>query len=131
MLIEGFKGRTVSTGDKVRIYRNLNNKKWSVRAMNGEFKNKVVAHLDTVTLVDAKFIVSEASRQRVCTEKRKNVHAYAQGIIESFSAIEATECSDFITYDPYRSGFFCHEDALDNTIDEAAQLNFIPHRVFI
>lgn len=131
MLITGFKGRTVSTGDKVRIYRNLNNKKWSVRAQTGEFKNKVVAHLDELTLTDVTFIVSLAGMRRVQSEKRKNVHAYAQGIIESFESVSACQDSEFVTYDPYKGSFFYHEEDQSNAIFDAPKLNFIPHRVFL
>lgn len=45
--------------------------------INGQWK--VVAHVETAYLENVKFKVSEAGRQRVLKNKRKNVHAYIYG----------------------------------------------------
>lgn len=67
-------------GLKVDIYWNVNRACYSVRTrQNGS--TKVVAHVSEVNLTDVTFVVSEAGRQRVLREHRKNVHAYVRGTI--------------------------------------------------
>lgn len=64
---------------RVRVYYNLSRSVWSIKAMEGEFKGKVIGYAHSVLLRDAHTVVSEASRQRVLREQRKNVHAYIDG----------------------------------------------------
>ena len=62
----------------VRIYFNIRTKMLSVQTkVNGQWK--VTAHQFTAYLQNAKFKVSEAGRQRVLKQKRKNVHAFVMG----------------------------------------------------
>ncbi len=65
------------------VYRNLNDKCWSVKALEGPNKGRVVLHARYVAVSgrDGGFQVSEAGRQRVLQEKRKNVHAGVVGSI--------------------------------------------------
>lgn len=131
MVIQGFKDRTVSIGEKVRVYRNLNNGKWSVRAMTGEYKGKVVAHLDSLTLTDIVFVISVAGRARVLREGRKNVHAFAMGILSSDEAIPLNSNSNVITYDPYRSGFFYSVSSADEALTDMGKLCFSEGKAYI
>ena len=105
---------------KCFIYRNLNDGCWSVKALEGPHKGRVVYHAQAVTLSgdsryvsqdDIEFKVSEAGRQRVLREKRKNVHAgivgypyYAVNVTlrypDAVPAREVFECQD--DYDPSR-----------------------------
>lgn len=64
---------------KVFVYRNLHTGKWSVKALEGAFKGKVIAHVEAIEILGAELKVSEAGRQRVLREKRKNVHAGVAG----------------------------------------------------
>ena len=85
---------------KVFIYRNLHKKCWSVK----DWKTKlVIAHLDELILSDCEFKVSEAGRQRVLKEKKKNVHAGVLGYI-------TTDCINCfwqqVTYNPHRMESF-------------------------
>ncbi len=66
---------------KAFIYYNLQSAKWSIKALDGEFKGLVIGHADGVQLGASVFKVSEAGRQRVLKEKRKNVHAGVEGDI--------------------------------------------------
>jgi hypothetical protein len=66
---------------KVYVYYNLHKKCWSIKALSGSSKGRVVAHADAVELMDCEFRVSEAGRQRVIREKRKNVHAGVAGTL--------------------------------------------------
>lgn len=70
---------------RVFVYFNLHKKVWSVKALDGRNKGRVIAHADKVLLRDATFKVSEAGRQRVIREKRKNVHAGVVGTLEAFT----------------------------------------------
>lgn len=66
----------------VYCYRNLHASKWSIRALSGPLAGKVIAHADAVMLSDVTFLVSEAGRQRVIREGRKNVHAGVHGVLD-------------------------------------------------
>lgn len=61
---------------KVRVYRNLHKKCYSVKQ-----DGLVKCHADQVTLLEVKFIVSKAGQKRVRDEKKKNVHAYLEGYV--------------------------------------------------
>ena len=61
---------------KVRVYRNLHKDCFSVKQ-----DGLVRCHADHVTLQDCKFIVSKAGQKRVRDEKKKNVHAFVEGLL--------------------------------------------------
>jgi hypothetical protein len=87
---------------KVRVYRNLHKKCLSVQAMvNGRWK--VIDHVDQIALVDVSFKVSQAGRERVLREKRKNVHAFVCGTIATFPiALQGRK----VSYNPYKTDTF-------------------------
>ena len=60
--------------ERVYVYRNLHQDTWSLRA-----RGRVIAHEDTVVLLNAEFRVGEKSRQRAVREKQRNVHAFVVG----------------------------------------------------
>jgi hypothetical protein len=60
---------------KVFVYWNLPKECWSVKALNGTRKGKVIYHAEQVRVANPVGKVSEAGRQRVLREKCKNVHA--------------------------------------------------------
>ncbi|CAB5156012.1 hypothetical protein UFOVP149_43 [uncultured Caudovirales phage] len=64
---------------KVFVYFNLHRKCWSIKALEGAHKGRVIEHADEVSLDGPVFKVSEAGRQRVLREGRKNVHAGVVG----------------------------------------------------
>lgn len=63
---------------RYEVYKNLHNGKWSIRDAESKL---VVGHAKALELVEAEFKVSEAGRQRVLRERKKNVHAYIRGIV--------------------------------------------------
>lgn len=69
--------RTIDGTKNVRVYRNLNNKKLSIKQ-----GNLVVGYSDEILLLNVKPIISKKGRERVLIEKRKNVHAYLEGEIQ-------------------------------------------------
>ena len=88
---------------KVDVYFNLHKKTLSVR-----HKGKVVHHSDYVKILNPKFVVSEAGRQRVLREKRKNVHAFVRGELVSLvnDPKDSAENLQTITYNPYKYNTF-------------------------
>ena len=64
---------------RVFVYFNLHRKCWSIKAMEGPSKGRVIGHADAIALDRAEFRVSQAGRQRVLREKKKNVHAGVVG----------------------------------------------------
>lgn len=93
---------------KVFVYFNLHRKLFSVRALEGDRKGLVIAHRDYVALTDVTFKVSEAGRQRVLRERKKNVHAGAVGQWTD-DTIELTDPLA-VTYNPYKYSTFVIAD---------------------
>jgi len=91
---------------KTEVYYNLHKHCLSVR-----FNGKVVAHTPAITLDDVTFRVSEAGRQRVLKQKRKNVHAFISGkwdgVLRAGSIKNIIpENSVEVTYNPYKYSSF-------------------------
>lgn len=98
---------------RVFVYFNLHRKCLSVKALEGERKGRVIAHADSVELVNATFKVSQAGRQRVLRERRKNVHAGVVGTMTNlpahYSTIHIAEALYTpVKYNPYRFDSFVH-----------------------
>jgi len=98
---------------RVFVYFNLHKKCFSIKALEGDLKGRVIAHSDTVLLEGCKLMVSEAGRQRVLREKRKNVHAGVSGTWINYCTNRANNAFDFIsmigrqvTYNPYKYASF-------------------------
>ena len=69
-------------------------------------KRKVVGYASSILMRDVVFKVSEKSRQRVISSKRKNVHAFAEGIIIEKDVTKPFSLTKIITYNPYKFGYF-------------------------
>jgi hypothetical protein len=93
---------------KVFVYYNLHRKLWSIKALEGDNKGKVIAHRHDVVLHKPKAKVSEAGRQRVLREQRKNVHAGLVGEWMDQKILQAE--GDLITYNPYKYTTFVYAD---------------------
>ena len=96
---------------RVMVYFNLRKKCLSVKALEGDNKGRVIAHTDSVELIGAHFKVSQAGRQRVLREKRKNVHAGVVGWLTNlpahYSTIHIAEAMYTpIKYNPYKFDSF-------------------------
>lgn len=64
---------------RVFVYYNLHKHCFSVKALEGPAKGLVILHTQRIWLEQARFKVSQAGRQRVLRERRKNVHAGVEG----------------------------------------------------
>ena len=99
----------------VQVYRNLNKKLhegdhgpvYSVRGDDGLVKR----HTCHIALRDCTLRVGGKGNERVRDEKRKNVHAYVQGV-DSSTNIDCTWIYDSvpITYNPYKHKTFVRKD---------------------
>jgi hypothetical protein len=101
------KGRRAMTTDglKVFVYFNLHRKLWSIKALEGPMKGRVIDHQRQVYLERCTFKVSEAGRQRVLRERKKNVHAGVVGYLSSTKANHIVPPGGFsipIVYNPYK-----------------------------
>jgi hypothetical protein len=95
---------------KVFVYFNLHKKCFSVKALTGENKGRVIQHTDDIALLLPEFKVSEAGRQRVLREKQKNVHA---GVVGWLDVSECSMNKDYYTqvkYNPYKYYSFVTND---------------------
>lgn len=91
---------------KVRVYYNLHKNMLSVQS-KVESGWRVIAHEESVALRDVRFKVSEAGRQRVIKEKKKNVHAFIEGTMVQGN--ERISADTPVSYNPYRGPFFYSE----------------------
>ena len=92
---------------RVFVYRNLHKNCWSVKALEGENKGRVIRHAQSVMLSNCTFKVSEAGRQRVLRERSKNVHAGVVGqLVSSDVDVVYMPHSVPVTYNPYKYSTF-------------------------
>lgn len=126
---------------KVFVYRNLQRNCWSVKALDGHNKGRVVLHCTAIQLEDAKFTVSEKGRQRVILEKQKNVHAGVVGMLSSanvvserypvmpnkrtiYEAFVVNEDHGMATYNPYKGPHFTDVDTGDAILGTGYSVTF-------
>lgn len=111
---------------KVFVYFNLHKKMFSIKALEGERKGLVIGHCDELTLFNATFKVSQAGRQRVLRERKKNVHAgvvgFWKGCLDSFNV----NCKTPVTYNPYKYDSFVY--ASDGSPIQSASVAYLTHR---
>ena len=104
---------------KVAVYKNLNTGKWSVASVketrNGFRKDKLIKHVDELTLENVSFYVgAESTRQRIINGHRE-VYAYAIGDVcmnddgEWWDA-EPVGYTCNVKFNPYESNDFMDED---------------------
>lgn len=101
---ESFKVYEQLVGKRVRVYRNLHKNCMSVQTYTPGKGWRVAAHLVGLNLKDVEFKVSETGRQRVLREKKKNVHAFVEGIVTWEYANRIGQQD--ISYNPYRAANF-------------------------
>ncbi|MFT5162456.1 MAG: hypothetical protein ACI9FJ_001032 [Alteromonadaceae bacterium] len=129
---------TADQGQKVKVYRNLNKPEYySIQATEGADKNKVIGYAKCIWLTDVTFKVSEASRQRVIRQGRKNVHAVCIGILaDASNTVLMAPRGITATYNPYAfSHFFNREtkqpvnEAYANAVFQGANVYLFDHEV--
>ncbi len=106
---------------KVFVYYNLRKKCWSIKDVKSGL---VIAHRTTVLLEDCVCKVSEAGRQRVIAQKRKNVHA---GILGYWQDKLGEPIGTHISYNPYLYGYFFNKHTLE-PVHSANRIYLDSHR---
>ena len=86
----------IDTDKPVKVYKNLHTGTWSIK------QGTVRLHTDYITLKNVRFRVSQAGRERVLRERKKNVHAMVEGYLCTPSEINAEnlKCKP-VRYNPY------------------------------
>lgn len=114
---------------KVFVYKNLHKGCFSVKAMEGLMKGRVVAHVDSIRLTDCQLKVSQAGRARVLRTRQKNVHAGVRG---QWNPEESAAIADKMTkvrYNPYEVSTFI-EAATGNPVLTAKEVFIDKNGVF-
>ena len=92
---------------KVAVYWNLHKNLWSIKSLE---TGRVITHTGYVQLADCTFKVSQAGRQRVLREKRKNVHAMVVGELTN-AGPKLSEEFVSIYYNPYKVSTFVERES--------------------
>ena len=90
---------------RVEAYRNLHQNCWSVRALEGPDKGRVIHRATTLRLSDCRFVVQPAGRNKVREQKKKNVHAFVRGTWGRSDPRVLKNCVE-VTYNPYKHDTF-------------------------
>ena len=124
--MKSVKGRVLPIHEKVFVYYNLHKHCFSIKALEGQYKGKVVAHANEV-FMRGDFIVSEAGRQRVLREGVRNVHAGIRGYL-----IERGQynLSKEVKYNPFKYDNFVYVDTL-KPITSSGVIRLIDKKVYV
>ena len=95
----------IEQGQLVDVYFNLHKKVFSIKDVKSGL---VIGHAPEVALFDCQFKVSEAGRQRVLKEKRKNVHSRIRGHYIPYK-VECINMRDGY-YNPYKTETFVDKE---------------------
>lgn len=108
------------------VARNLHQDLWSLRV-----QGRVVGYSEGLTLRGVTFRVSEAGRQRVLRERKKNVHAYVVGTLVDSKGCRSPEPGWIrVTYNPYKGNCF-YEAESGKEVKEAKEAHFGERSVWI
>lgn len=119
-------------GKKVMVYYNLHKQTFSV-----SYDGKVIMHADYVKLGDVEFRVRQGGREKVRSEKSKNVHAFVIGELLDYCEYPCNEIptpkgNDIITYNPYKHNSFVHKKD-ETSIYNAKEVDMVnlTNKIFI
>ncbi|AGS82771.1 hypothetical protein ANNAL29_90 [Mycobacterium phage AnnaL29] len=111
---------------RVFVYWNLHRGMWSIKALEGPDKGRVIARHNHVVLRNVTGKVSEAGRQRVLREGRKNVHAGLVGELVQGEAVVLSQDARKVTYNPRKYETFVYTD--DEAPFQGSDLAVLAHR---
>ena len=118
---------------RVQVYYNIRRGDYSVRQ-----SGRVIDHVDTIVLRDARFNVAPAGRDKVRATGVKNVHATVTGYISPIDGNGLTsyidyDC-DYVAYNPFKYDQFVNittrvYDGFDATpVHSARTVALLPNR---
>lgn len=121
-------------GTKVKVYRNLNNGMFSIKA-KVDGKEKVIGYADSLTLKDVTFTGSHSKAQSdIQNGAHRSVHAYAVGTLISFNDSDYDLVPrlkmELATYKPKeRAGFYIV--STNQEITESKLVRFEDQKMFV
>lgn len=115
---------------KVFVYKNLHKECFSVKALEGPSKGRVIAHVSSIKLTDCQLKVSQAGRARVLRECQKNVHAGVRGQWNSEEFAVIADRMIKVRYNPYEVSTFV-EAATGNPVLTAKEVFIDKNGVFV
>lgn len=98
-------------GKKVMVYYNLHKHTFSVT-----YDGKVIMYADYVKLGDVEFRVRKGGKEKVRSEKSKNVHAFVIGRLLDYceypcDELPVTDSNRIVTYNPYKHDSFVYKQS--------------------
>ncbi len=96
------KGRDPWASRQVAVYRNLHRGVWSLRALDGPCSGHVVAHADSVGLLNTRMHVNERAARRIAAGAVREVHAWIIGTLGEVVLANPTR----LTYRPHQRPVF-------------------------
>ncbi len=93
---------------RVKVYFNFHKKLFSVVAMEGPDKGRVINYVDQISLAQCQFRVQQGGRRRVLREHKKNVHAYIVGWTCDLKS--SVKMDGEATYNPYKYTTFVDKE---------------------
>lgn len=101
-LLTPLAGRDPWDATRVAVYKNLHRGAWSVRALDGAFKGRVVAHADSAGLVRAQMHVNQRAAARIAAGAAREVHAWVIGTLAEVTLTNPAR----LTYRPHQRAVF-------------------------
>jgi len=111
LLITESQFENIFLGKKVMVYYNLHKHTFSVT-----YDGKVIMHADYVKLGDVEFRVRKGGKEKVRSEKSKNVHAFVIGTLLEYCEypcdyIPNPPSDKIVTYNPYKYDSFVYKNS--------------------
>ena len=107
--------------ERVEVYWNLHKHCFSVRALDGPNKGRVIEHTDKIAMLLPTFVVQAAGRAKVLRERKKNVHAFVRGLrVHNTTMVTniTASCWQRASYNPYKHATWV--DQAGNELTNAA-----------
>lgn len=95
-------GRKLRSAALVAVYRHLPREVFSVRALDGPDKGRVLGHGTQLGLREARMVVNERARRKIAAGSPKDVHAWITGRLSTVTLRDPVR----ITYRPHQRGEF-------------------------
>lgn len=117
-----YKDRSIKPGMRVRVYRNLLKPSFfSLQAMEGQYKRKVVGYARAVGLESVTFVVSKKTWERVISEGVRTVFAFADGALVDCREALPAGFAERITLQPFERCYFFNRQQPHIPVTEAAR----------
>lgn len=99
-------GYNLEKGQRIQVYRNLRNDKFSIRDVK---TRRVIAYGTDIILSNIKMNVQKSGRERVLREKWINVHAFVTGTFEGDDNVDLNQNWEVAYYNPYTTETFINK----------------------